>query len=237
MIVRLVLAALLLWCSLAAAFAAPSRLIILRHGEKEDAWKLCGVGEKRAQALAANYLGRNAANSLFAGGEKPAAFLASTLHTLELASPAAATWPLPLTLYSAPPADDKRTFVKTVNRRTQEAVADLMSNPAWQGKTVVMVWEHKHIANAKLERSFPSEKVTLRQLLGLDTMKDVPDTWPDGTYDYFWIVDFDQGSSKPTGFRMVKQMFDGAYADVPQNDWNTPDGLTAASKCNLKGAE
>ena len=46
-------------------------------------------------------------------------------------------------------------------------------------------------------------------------MKGVPDTWPDGTYDYFWIVDFDRGASTPTGFRMVKQAFDGAYADVP----------------------
>jgi hypothetical protein len=234
---RLVLVALLLWCSLAAAVAAPSRLIILRHGEKEDAWKLCGVGQERAAALAATYLGRNATKSLFAAGETPAAFLASTLHTLELASPAAATWPLPLTLYSTPPADDKKTFVKTVNQRTQEAVADPISNPAWRGKTVVMVWEHKHIANAKLERSFAGEKVTLRQLLGLDTLKDVPDTWPDGTYDYFWIVDFDQGTGTPTSFRMVKQMFDGAYADVPQNDWGAPDGLTAKSKCNLKGAD
>lgn len=237
MMARITLAALLLWCSLAAAVAAPSRIIILRHGEKEDVWKLCGVGEQRAEALAANYLGRNAKNSLFAAGEKPAAFFAITLHTLELASPAAATWSLPLTLYSAPPADNKKTFVKTANLRTQEAVADLMSNPAWQGKTVVMVWEHKHIANAKLEKEFPAEAVTLRQLLGLDTMKDVPGTWPDGTYDYFWIVDFDQGSGEPTGFRMVKQMFDGTYADVPQNDWGAPDKLTAASKCNLKGAD
>jgi hypothetical protein len=237
MIARLALASLLLWCSLAAAFAAPSRIIILRHGEKEDAWRLCGVGEQRAQALAANYLGGNAANSLFASGEKPAAFLAITLHTLELAAPAAATWSLPLTLYAAPPADDKNKFVATANQRTQEAVADLMSSPAWQGKTVVMVWEHKHIANAKLERSFPGEKVTLRQLLHLDTLKDVPETWPDGTYDYFWIVDFDQGANKPTGFRMVKQAFGGAFAGVPQNDWGAPDGLTEASKCNLKGAE
>jgi hypothetical protein len=237
MIARLVLAALLLWCSLAAAVAAPSRVIILRHGEKEDAWKLCGVGEQRAQALAANYLGRNAANSLFASGEKPAAFLAITLHTLELAAPAAATWSLPLTLYAAPPADDKKTFVKTANQRTEEAVADLMSNAAWQGKTVVMVWEHKHIANAKLERSFPGEKVTLRQLLGLDTMKGVPDTWPDGTYDYFWIVDFDQGASTPVGFRMVKQAFDAPYTDVPSNDWGAPNGLTPDSQCNLKGAD
>ena len=89
MIARLALAALLLSCSLAPAFAAPSRIIILRHGEKEDAWRLCGVGQERADALAATYLGRNAAQSLFAAGEEPAAFLAITLHTLELAAPAA----------------------------------------------------------------------------------------------------------------------------------------------------
>jgi len=74
-----------------AAVATPSRIIILRPGEKEDAWKLCGVGQERADALAANYLGRNAAKSLFADGEGPAAFLAITLHTLELAAPAAGT--------------------------------------------------------------------------------------------------------------------------------------------------
>ena len=73
------------------------------------------------------------------------------------------------------------------------------------GKTVVMVWEHDHIADAKLEKKFSGEAVTLRQLLHLDTLKGVPDTWPSGNYDYFWIVDFDRGASAPTGFRMVKQ--------------------------------
>jgi hypothetical protein len=58
MITRLVLAALFLWCGLAAAFAAP-RNNILRHGEKADDWKLCGVklrgvGQERTDALAAN---------------------------------------------------------------------------------------------------------------------------------------------------------------------------------------
>ena len=83
MIQRVVLAALLLWCGLSAAVATPSRIIILRHGEKEDAWKLCGVGQERADVLAAK--------SLFADGEGPATFLAITLHTLELAAPAAGT--------------------------------------------------------------------------------------------------------------------------------------------------
>jgi hypothetical protein len=92
MIARLALAVLLSWCTVAPAFATPARIIILRHGEKAGAWKLCGVGQARADALAATYLGRNAAKSLFAAGEEPAAFLAITLHTLELAAPAAATW-------------------------------------------------------------------------------------------------------------------------------------------------
>jgi hypothetical protein len=112
-----------------------------------------------------------------------------------------------------------------------------MSNSAWQGKTVVMVWEHDHIADAKLEKKFPGEAVTLRQLLHLDTLKGVPDSWPSGNYDYFWIVDFDQGASAPTGFRMVKQAFDAPYTDVPSNDWGAPNGLTADSQCNLKGAD
>ena len=101
MIARVFLAALLVACSLAAAIAAPSRIILLRHGEKEDAWKLCGVGQERAAALAATYLGRNATKSLFAAGEEPAAFLAIT-------APAAGTWSLPLTRYAAPPAGRKR---------------------------------------------------------------------------------------------------------------------------------
>jgi hypothetical protein len=204
MVARLVLAVLLLWCWIAPAFAAPSRIIILRHGEKAGAWRLCGIGQARADALAVYYLGRNAANSLFAAGEEPAAILAITLHTLELAGPAAATWDLPVTMFSAMPQKDVQAFDKALNRRTEEAAAALLANPAWQGKTVVMVWEHKHIANAKLVAKSAGEAVTLRQLLQLDRLNDVPETWPSGNYDYFWIVDYANGSTTPTGFRMVK---------------------------------
>src|SRR5512144_2641236 len=174
MIARFVLAALLLWCWLVPALATPKRLIILRHGEKAGSWRLCGVGQARADALAASYLGRNAANSLFAAGEEPAAILAITLHTLELAAPAAATWDLPVTLYSVLPQKNVEAFDKALDRRTEEAAAALLANPAWQGKTVVMVWEHKHIANAKLVAKSQGEAVTFRQLLQLDKLKDVP---------------------------------------------------------------
>jgi hypothetical protein len=239
MVVRLALAALLCLFWPSAVLTAPARIIILRHGEKADKWKLCDIGQKRADALAANYLGRNATNSLFGSGEQPAAFLAITLHTLELAYPAASTWNQPIILYPVMPergADEDK--VEALNRRTQEAVRELMVHTLWQGKTVVMVWEHKHIANKKLEKRFPEEAVTLRQLLKLDQLEGVPENWPSGTYDYFWIVEYGKtGSDVPTGFRMIKQELGASYDDVPSNDWDQPNGLEAESGCDLKGAQ
>lgn len=238
MTIRLALAALLSFAIVHAALAAPSRIIILRHGEKADDWKLCEVGRQRAQALALNYLGKDAAKSLFAGGDDPAFFFAITLHTVELASPAVATWSKPLILYSVIPAPsgDKQDFTKALNRRTQEAARNILSNPALKGKTVVMVWEHKHIANTELEKEFEGEQVTLRQLLKLDILPGVPKTWPDETYDYFWIVDFPDNSNVPAKFSMVKQEFGASFPKVPNNDWGAPDGLDAASGC-LKKAD
>lgn len=235
--VRLILAGLLSLALLGTAAATPARLIILRHGEKATSWKLCGIGLDRADALAATYLGRGAAKSLFASGEAPAAILAITPHTLELAAPAAETWPEPITLYAVLPDKDadEEEKVDALNRRTQEAAHDVMTDAAYAGKTVVMVWEHKHIANAKLEAEFSGTAVTLRQLFKLDQLSGVPKTWPGATYDYFWIVEFaDRTSATPTGFTMVKQEFGGAYADVPANDWGTPNGMTEESGCKLK---
>ena len=97
-----------------------------------------------------------------------------------------------------------------------------------------MVWEHHHIANAALEAKFAGENVTLRQLLKLDSLPDVPATWPDDTYDYFWIVEYSEGSDAPTSFSMLKQDFGASFPGVPSNDWGAPDGLAAASGCETK---
>jgi hypothetical protein len=236
MMSRLVLMALALALIGGTAVAAPARIIILRHGEKADKWKLCGVGEQRANALAANYLGQGAAKSLFASGEEPAFFFAVTLHTLELASPAVMSWSKPLILYSVVPEEDvdKSEQVEELNRRTQEAASNIMQNPALNGKTVVMVWEHKHIANAKLEAKFEGQAVTLRKLLKLDILSGVPATWPGENYDYFWIVDYPPNSNVPAHFSMVKQEFAGSFASLPSNDWDTPNSLDASSGCKIK---
>jgi len=236
MTIRLALAALLTLAAINAAAAAPSRLIILRHGEKADAWKLCEIGEQRAKALALTYLGKDAAKSLFAAGEEPAFFFAITLHTVELAAPSVASWNKPLILYSVVPENgqSKDDFTKALNRRTQQAARGLLDNPALKGKTVVVVWEHKHIANAKLDEKFEREGVTLRQLLNLDILPGVPKTWPGDNYDYFWIVDFPADSNVPNKFTMMKQEFGSSFPKVPANDWDTPDGLDASSGCKVK---
>ena len=214
------------------AGATPAQIVILRHGEKQDAYRLCDVGVQRSLALAGQYLGKGAQNSLFTGGRTPEAFIAITLHTLELVSPAAQSWGKPVILYSALPMHGQTPEQATVvlNRRTQEAVRDVMTSPQWAGKTIVMTWEHHHIAERRLEREFPGEKITLRQLLNLD-MKSVPETWHGDNFDYFWIVDYAKGSTRPTRFQTRKQVFAAPFDTVPSNDWGTPPTYPANSKC------
>jgi hypothetical protein len=233
MLTRLLVAAFLLAVSTPCAIAAPARIIILRHGEKADAWKLCEIGEQRAKALALTYLGRDTVKSLFAAGEEPAFFFAITPNTAALASPSVASWNKPIIFYSAMPksggSDDD--FTAALNQRTQEAARNVLANPTLDGKTVVMVWEHKHIADEALEAKHENEPVTLRQLFKLDILPDVPKSWPGENYDYFWIVDFPANSNVPSKFTMMKQEFGTSFPKLPANDWDTPDGLDAASGC------
>jgi hypothetical protein len=214
-------------------YATPSQIIILRHGEKQDAYRLCEVGAQRSLALVARYLGKGATNSLFADGKVPDAFFAITLHTLELISPAAKSWGMPVIMYTSIPIPGQRDAddAQSLNRRTQEAVRDVLTNPQWNGKTVVMTWEHKHIADRKLEQQFLGQKVTLRQLLNLDVFKDVPESWSGDNFNYFWIVGHAKGSTRPTRFEARKQVFAAPFEAVPANDWGKPPTYPPNSRC------
>jgi hypothetical protein len=57
----------------------------------------------RAIVLAKQFLAQGATQSLFTPGERPAAFMAITLHPLETITPAAQTWGLPVIDYSVVP--------------------------------------------------------------------------------------------------------------------------------------
>jgi hypothetical protein len=181
--VWLSLAGLVVFAATPIAEAQPSRVIILRHAEKLNAYALCDLGRERADALAKQFLGQGATKSLFAPGEQPAAFMAVTLHPFETITPAAQTWGLPVIDYSVVPnkdADDDAAETE-INARTQEAARDLMSKHEYDGKIVVIAWEHKHIGSRKLEKDYRGQDVTFRQLLRLDR---APESWSDTNYDY-----------------------------------------------------
>jgi hypothetical protein len=227
----LVFVAAILCALVLPAIALPKTVIILRHGEKESVSALCKIGIDRSLALAAQYLGQGAKDSLFPSGERPAAFFAITLDTLQFVSPAAATWGMPVTTFSAVPLPNIDPLPQ-LNLRTQQAFGALMDDPRYDGKTVVMVWNHRHIADKAIALKFPDQKVTLHQLLNLDKLPDVPDTWPAQTYDYFWIVEFGTaGSRVPTSFRMQRQQFAAPFEKVPSSAWGNRAKLPMGSKC------
>ena len=213
-------------------FAAPAQIIILRHGEKRNEFDLCATGKLRSKALTEYYLGQGAKSSLFTLSP-PAAFFAITLHTLEFIGPIAGTWKMPVIAYVVQASHKSPSaLTQSLNQQTQELAKGLFENPYWNGKTVVLSWEHFHIANAELEKSFPNQEVTLRQLLKLDTLKDpkVPKTWPDSNYDYFWIIHYN-ADGLPEKFEVVQQIFGSAYPKVPTNKWGEPEPSSILSKC------
>lgn len=224
------------------ASAAPSQIILLRHGEKENDYALCDVGQKRSLALRHQFLGKDASQSLFTKAP-PSAFFATTLHTLELIAPTANSWDAPIIVYPALPLSGRNDIqtMELITNQTQLAATNVMQDPKWSGKTVVMVWEHKHIANKKLTNESPDMLVDLRQLLKLDmlperTRKQIPKTWSGANYNFFWIIDYDD-KGNPVGFDVVRQNFTGQYTNVPNNDWGVAERLPANTKCKQWGAK
>lgn len=231
---RLALCALTTTIVSAACFAAPERVVIVRHGEKLDTWHLCQTGLERAHALSTQYLGANATTPIFAT-EAPAAIMTLSIHTSETAQPTAHSRNIPTTNYIAlPTADMSHAQLEAVmNHQNRRAVHDLLNDPRYAGKQVLMVWEHFHTASTALEARYPNEHVTLRQLLKLDQppfAQQVPATWPDSNYNYFWIIDFNaDGGVK--AFNTQRQHYGSTYAHLPDNDWGAPEGLPKATRC------
>lgn len=153
---------------------------------------------------------------------------------LELAAPALASWGLPQNMFSVVPLpkESGADETKALNRATQSAADEVLSSPSLAGKIVVMVWEHHHIADRKLEKQYPYHAITLRQLLHLDRLRNVPSSWSGDNCDYFWIVFYDNPRVPiPTEFRMVRQKFASPFATVPANRWGEPENLPPSSHC------
>ena len=150
---------------------------------------------------------------------------------------------MPIITYPGLPLADRNETQTTelITKQTQLAAVNVMQDQRWSGKTVVIVWEHKHIANKKLTKETPDMMVDLRQLLRLDKLPDravkkVPKTWSGAKYNFFWIVDYDE-KGNPVEFDVVRQNFTGQYANVPNNDWGVAENLPDNTKCKQWRAE
>jgi hypothetical protein len=203
--------------SSAMASAQPAKIIILRHGEKKNGHELCTTGTLRAQALAAQFLGRNATPALLS--EPPAAVLAITLHTIETATPAALTWGLQPQASPMPGRGKGEEKDSDLDEATKAAAQDVLTNPVYEGKTVIMVWEHKRIASEEHNAA----RTSLRTLLHLDQATNPPPKkWEGENYNFFWIVTYG-----PRNLVMVDtsqdQAFTGKFFVLPDNGWGEPE--------------
>jgi len=176
-------------CS-AAAFAAPAQVIIIRHGEKpENGGELNEQGFRRAEALVW-FFQTNAAVTRYG---TPAAIYAaapknedSSIRSIQTVTPLA------------------RALKITINTRftrgqAHKLAADIMANPLYEGRMVLVCWQHGNIS------------AIIRELAeyngsGQAALNALPSEWPDGSFDRAWLLNFSDGrivSSKDIGQRVL----------------------------------
>jgi hypothetical protein len=162
------LAALLLLASAAAAHASPAQIIIIRHGEKPDTGdELNERGFARARALAEFFVSDPAVITY----GPPAAIFAmkpkgpdGSVRPIQTVTPLAEK--LGLTIDSDYLRDELPALVDAV-----------MSVHAYDGRTVLICWEHKAIP--KLVAAFG--------------WKTAPDHWAGSVFDRAWILNVKDG--------------------------------------------
>ncbi len=171
---RAVLGPVLALCLFATASAAPAEIIFLRHAEKPPSGPtLNAKGYERANALPPLFasdprvLEFGKIVAIFSAAPAKAG---SSVRSVETMQPTGKV--LGLTLHTAFTKDDLPQLVKAV-----------MGDPAFDGKTVVVCWEHKKIPD-------------ILKAFGYATG---PTRWDDAVFDRLWILNFT--GDKPTRFR------------------------------------
>jgi hypothetical protein len=111
---------------------------------------------------------------------------------------------------------------------TKDAAKEVLAN--YDGKIVVMAWEHHRIADED-NTKYPE---TLRHLLGIDKSEnDWSKNWCGSNYDFFWIIEYDPSTRydstsgvPPTPIKVTSKLqdFGGDYpAYPPRNKWGAPE--------------
>lgn len=182
---RILNAFLVLWLAGAgSAFAAPAQVILIRHGEKpENGGQLNPQGFKRAEALVKFFKSEPAVLrygtpiAIYAAGPKNED---SSVRSIQTVTPLARALNLQI--------DSRFT-----RGQTHKIVADLMENPAYEGRMVLICWQHKNLVEIALNLAEYNNS----------TQAAIPLLWPDETFDRAWILDLSDG--KVTSFKNLPQ--------------------------------
>jgi hypothetical protein len=148
----------------AAAPAQPREVLVIRHAEKEaNSIHLSADGWKRAEALP----------KLFDGAFPKPDFIFATKPSANSNRPVETVTPLAKTLHLPVNAD-------FANADYPKLAADLLSNPRYSGKVVLICWHH---------RTLPD----LARKLGADN---VPEHWKEEDFDLVWVLSYKDGKIK-----------------------------------------
>jgi len=183
----------LVFCAAAAlacaapAFAAPAQVIIIRHAEKQEYGnQLSEKGYRRAEALVNFFLSVPAVT----GYGTPVAIYAaapknedSSIRSIQTVTPLARALNLKI----------NTDFTRG---QAHKLVRDIMENPRYTGRMVLVSWQHGHTTDivrelAEYSPYGPAAEISL------------PGEWPDARFDRAWIVDLYRG--RITSFKDVPQ--------------------------------
>lgn len=167
------------------AFAAPAQVILIRHGEKQDVGpELNAQGFKRAGALV-NFFKSEPAVTRY--GTPAAIYAAAPKNADSSVRSIQTVTPLAKALGIKIDADFTRG-------QTSAVVQDLMENPAYDGRMVLICWQHTNLVQLAqtLAEYNNSQKVA------------IPQVWPDGAFDRVWLLDLSK-NGKVVSFQNLPQ--------------------------------
>jgi hypothetical protein len=179
-------AAAALGCA-APALAAPAQVIFIRHAEKPgQGAELSAQGFKRAEALVWFFQTRTEVTRY---GTPAAIYAAAPKHEDSSIRSIQTVTPLARALK----IDINTSFTRG---QAHKIAVDIMENPEYKGRMVLVCWQHAAIVDIVRELS---EYVPA----GAAAQVSLPYEWSDTRYDRAWILDF-------SGNRVV------SFRDIPQ---------------------
>ncbi len=171
----------------AQAFAAPAQVIFIRHAEKpENGSELSEKGWKRAEAL------------VWFFQTSPAVTQHGTPYAIYAAAPKNEDSSIRSIQTVTPLANalNKKINTEFTRGQTHKIAVDIMENPAYTGKMVLVCWQHTNITEIVRELAEYNGTAT-------DAQVSLPAAWPDQSFDRAWILDLYRG--KVVSFKNIPQ--------------------------------